>query len=150
MTSAWACWMFLHAIISFAIGDMCMYFFLFSGLPFKPPCPVQRMEITFPHVIDIQDKHVRSEIPGNTAYRSGAPLSSDLPEAFFLEVSWRRQKVQLALYRSQISPPNSFSEWDDGNETFIEVIDDKCFYHGYVKGQRSSYTAVSTCSGVVS
>ncbi|XP_067671402.1 A disintegrin and metalloproteinase with thrombospondin motifs 3-like isoform X2 [Haliotis asinina] len=109
-----------------------------TRLPFKPPCAVQRTEIAFPHVIDNHGKHYKSEIPGST----------DLPQFFFLEVSWRKQKIQLALYQSQISTPRAVAEWDEGNETLAEDIDDKCFYHGYVKGHRSSYTAVSTCSGV--
>ena len=120
--------------------------FFVSELPFKPPCSVRRMEMTFPHVVDVRQRHVTSRLPGDTTSERPEPTR----DWFSLEVTWRRRKLKVVLFRTDLVTPLSFSEWSEGNETVSERLEARCFYHGYVQGQAASYVAVSTCLGVVS
>ncbi|XP_041363454.1 A disintegrin and metalloproteinase with thrombospondin motifs 3-like [Gigantopelta aegis] len=113
-------------------------------IPFKPPCSVRRMEMTFPHVVDVRLRHVTSGLPGDTTSKQYEPTR----DWFSLGLTWRRRKLKIVLYRTDLVPPRSFSEWNEGNETVSERLDARCFYHGYVRGQVASYVAVSTCLGV--
>lgn len=107
---------------------------------FKLQCKSKRTEIIFP-VIKDGAGHL---MPRGQDQQF---LSRDLIQ---VTLEWRRAKLNVLLYQNEVTSPTSHSEWTTGNETFAKFMDRLCFYQGYVKGQRSSYAALSTCEGLVS
>ena len=96
-----------------------------------------RTEILFPHY----DDAIGQQNFGET---------NKWRDLLLVRLRWRRQKLKVILYKNDVKSPNLVYEWTEGNITYAHTVDNSCNYHGYVKGQKSSYVALSTCDGLVS
>ncbi|XP_055877407.1 A disintegrin and metalloproteinase with thrombospondin motifs 2-like isoform X2 [Biomphalaria glabrata] len=102
------------------------------------PCTPNRTETHFPVLRTI----------GSQGYADpdAAPLQSQ--NALKVLLRWRRLDLEIILYPSELTLPQTHSEWTEGDITHAEFSKRSCFYHGYVQGQRSSDVALSTCLGL--
>uniref|UniRef100_A0A0B7A7Y9 Peptidase M12B domain-containing protein n=1 Tax=Arion vulgaris TaxID=1028688 RepID=A0A0B7A7Y9_9EUPU len=129
-------------------AKLCLFFVLLCQIyisiglrtdaPFKLPCTSRRTEIVFPVISDV------------TGRVTSLDETLDFPsrDVIYVSLEWRRDKFNVVLYKNDLTVPNTHTEWSSGNETFAKFTKKSCFYHGYIKGQRSSYGALSTCNGL--
>ena len=104
------------------------------------PCSPKRTEIGFPTVQGVSGRVTFSELSDDNVRQS--PL-------LHVTLKWRRRKLEVVLYQNQVTSEQTHSEWTEGNLTYALSSHRECFYHGYVKGQATSYSAIATCNGLV-
>ncbi|CAL1526316.1 unnamed protein product [Lymnaea stagnalis] len=95
------------------------------------PCDAKRTEIFLPVTNDVSDL-----------------VSPDLQDSLSITLKWRRLPLDVILYKTELTTPETHSEWTQGNVTYGKTLETSCFFHGYVKGQSSSFAALSTCAGL--
>ncbi|XP_026859582.2 disintegrin and metalloproteinase domain-containing protein 33 isoform X2 [Electrophorus electricus] len=81
----------------------------------------------------------------------GVPLQDEFPESGEILVSAEGLELVLEVERNQelLGKEFSMTHYEDGRPiTLTNNHTDHCFYHGRVRGNPSSWTALSTCSGV--
>ncbi|RUS82579.1 hypothetical protein EGW08_009653, partial [Elysia chlorotica] len=110
-----------------------------SGEGLQLPCRARRTEIVFPRV---------ESSAGTLTFATLA--DDDIKRKSLLQatLTWRRRKLHVILYQNQVTSHQMHSEWTEGNLTYALTSHKDCFYRGYVKGQRSSYAALSACEGL--
>ncbi|XP_050392915.1 A disintegrin and metalloproteinase with thrombospondin motifs 2 isoform X1 [Patella vulgata] len=109
---------------------------------FRPSCNLTRWEISFPLLTDTR---------GATLPKSRLPeeaTSDYIPKHLHVSLKWRRQVLNIALLQTHLVGGSSSAEWGEGNVTFSQRLEDKCFYHGYVKNKSPSHTALGICGGL--
>lgn len=108
-----------------------------AELPFRPPCEVTRTEIVFPHLV------------GNHGHKDTDSVSK-FPESLRLSLSWRGKRRVLSLFQSEVVASKMVVVYndDDRNDTVAETAEDNCYYQGFLKKERASYAALSTCDGL--
>ncbi|GFR60354.1 A disintegrin and metalloproteinase with thrombospondin motifs 3 [Elysia marginata] len=102
-------------------------------------CDAKRIEIVFPRAQDATGRLTLSEL---------SKLATTGSAFLGVTLRWRRRKLELMLYENHVTSQQTHSEWSEGNLTFSLTSHRNCFYHGYVKGQRSSFCAISSCDGL--
>ncbi|KAK3747376.1 hypothetical protein RRG08_035806 [Elysia crispata] len=110
-----------------------------AGEGLKLPCKARRTEIVFPQVHDFAGRVTFSAL-GNDDNRQSALLHAT--------IRWRRRKLETVLYQNQVTSDQTHSEWTEGNLTYALSSHRDCFYRGYIKGQKSSFAAISACEGL--
>ena len=79
-------------------------------------------------------------------------VGTELPPTFHVMLTWRGRERRLTLFQSDVASGKMVVMYEDSeqNATVAETKQEKCHYHGFLKKERASYVAVSTCDGLVS
>ncbi|KAK7498557.1 hypothetical protein BaRGS_00010217 [Batillaria attramentaria] len=124
-----------------------------AELPFQPPCEVSRTELVFPRIVGNHGQASSGSMGQSSSGKSSSSkwaIGSQLPETFRVAVKWRGKRRVLTLFQSDVAASNMVMVYNDHhhNDTVVETADDNCYYNGFIRRERSSYAALSTCQGL--